>query len=93
MKNLPAILKEVPGIGMVIIGEGDLSQDLGHPRQCDHPDVVGAIDIQAMKSWRARKTSARPRGAAQGVVSTPERWARRAEGRDEDGTAITSSRD
>jgi len=44
MRNLPAILTEVPGIGMVIIGEGDLSQDLGHPRQTDHPVVAAAID-------------------------------------------------
>jgi 4-hydroxy-2-oxoheptanedioate aldolase len=28
----------------VIIGEGDLSQDLGYPRQYDHPTVAGAID-------------------------------------------------
>ena len=28
-QNLPKILEEVPGIGVVIIGEGDLSQDMG----------------------------------------------------------------
>ena len=33
IKNLPRILEEVPGIGVVLIGEGDLSQDLGHPRR------------------------------------------------------------
>jgi len=44
MKNLPKILKEVPGIGAVIIGEGDLSQNLGFPRQYSHPTVAGAID-------------------------------------------------
>lgn len=38
--NLPAILKEVQGIGVVLSGEGDLSQNLGHPRQPDHPAVV-----------------------------------------------------
>jgi len=43
MKNLPKILKEVPGIGAVIIGEGDLSQNLGFPRQYKHPVVAGAI--------------------------------------------------
>ena len=43
IENLPNILKEVPGIGVVLIGEGDLSQDLGHPRQYDHPAVVEAI--------------------------------------------------
>jgi 4-hydroxy-2-oxoheptanedioate aldolase len=43
LKNLPKILKEVPGIGAVIIGEGDLSQNLGFPRQYKHPVVAGAI--------------------------------------------------
>ncbi len=43
LKNLPQILKEVPGIGAVIIGEGDLSQNLGFPRQYKHPVVAGAI--------------------------------------------------
>ena len=43
LKNLPNILKEVPGIGAVIIGEGDLSQNLGFPRQYKHPVVAGAI--------------------------------------------------
>ena len=37
--NLPRILKEVPGIGVVLSGEGDLSQNLGYPRQPDHPAV------------------------------------------------------
>jgi 4-hydroxy-2-oxoheptanedioate aldolase len=41
--NLPRILKEVPGIGVVLIGEGDLSQNLGYPRQYDHPAVVDAM--------------------------------------------------
>ena len=44
LKNLPQILKEVPGIGTVIIGEGDLSQNLGFPRQYKHPVVAGAIN-------------------------------------------------
>lgn len=43
IKNLPKILREVPGIGVVLIGEGDLSQDLGYPRQYDHPTVAAAI--------------------------------------------------
>ena len=41
--NLPRILKEVQGIGVVLIGEGDLSQNLGFPRQYDHPVVVEAM--------------------------------------------------
>jgi 4-hydroxy-2-oxoheptanedioate aldolase len=38
------MFEEVPGIGVVIIGEGDLSQDLGFPRQYDHPSVVATMD-------------------------------------------------
>ncbi len=41
--NLPKMLEEVPGIGVVLIGEGDLSQDLGFPRQYEHPTVASAI--------------------------------------------------
>jgi 4-hydroxy-2-oxoheptanedioate aldolase len=44
IENLPRILKEVPGIGVVLIGEGDLSQELGHPREYDHPTVADAIN-------------------------------------------------
>jgi 4-hydroxy-2-oxoheptanedioate aldolase len=43
IRNLPQMLKEVQGIGAVLIGEGDLSQDLGFPRQYDHPTVASAI--------------------------------------------------
>ncbi|MSP30085.1 MAG: aldolase [Acetobacteraceae bacterium] len=49
IKNLPKMLEEIPGIGVVIIGEGDLSQDLGFPRQYQHPTVAAAIaDILAI---------------------------------------------
>jgi 4-hydroxy-2-oxoheptanedioate aldolase len=41
--NLPRMLEEVPGIGVVLIGEGDLSQNLGYARQYDHPAVVEAM--------------------------------------------------
>lgn len=44
VENLPDILEQVPGITAVIIGEGDLSQDLGFPRQYDHPKVVEAMN-------------------------------------------------
>lgn len=40
VENLPAILDEVPGIGLVIVGEGDLSQELGHPREYEHPEIL-----------------------------------------------------
>jgi 4-hydroxy-2-oxoheptanedioate aldolase len=41
--NLADILTKVPGIGVVLIGEGDLSQELGHPRQYEHPSVLEAM--------------------------------------------------
>lgn len=43
IKNLPRMLEQVPGIGYVLIGEGDLSQELGVARQYDHPAVLSAI--------------------------------------------------
>jgi 4-hydroxy-2-oxoheptanedioate aldolase len=41
--NLDDILKNVPGIGAILIGEGDLSQELGFPRQYEHPEVLAAM--------------------------------------------------
>jgi 4-hydroxy-2-oxoheptanedioate aldolase len=38
--NLETILKQVPGIGVLLIGEGDLTQELGVPRQYDHPELL-----------------------------------------------------
>jgi 4-hydroxy-2-oxoheptanedioate aldolase len=42
--NLENIVKQVPGIGVLLIGEGDLSQELGVPRQYDHPEVLRHMD-------------------------------------------------
>jgi 4-hydroxy-2-oxoheptanedioate aldolase len=47
--NLPEILRSVPGIGLVLLGEGDLSQELGYPRQYEHPLVL---------EWMARAVKA-----------------------------------
>ncbi len=43
IRNLPDILDNVPGIGAILIGEGDLSQELGYPRQTEHKVVLEAI--------------------------------------------------
>jgi 4-hydroxy-2-oxoheptanedioate aldolase len=40
IENLPDILDQVPGIGLVLVGEGDMSQELGIPRQYDHPRML-----------------------------------------------------
>jgi len=49
--NLPDILKKVPGIGAILIGEGDLSQELGYPRQYDHPVLLEAM-AQVVKTCK-----------------------------------------
>ncbi|WP_322044058.1 HpcH/HpaI aldolase family protein [Paraburkholderia sp. J67] len=41
--NLDDMLSNVPGIGFILIGEGDLSQELGLPRQYEHPEVLDAM--------------------------------------------------
>ena len=43
IENLDDILANVPGIGVILIGEGDLGQELGFPRQYDHPLLLEAI--------------------------------------------------
>lgn len=43
IENLADMLKNVPGIGAILIGEGDLSQELGFPRQYEHKAVLDAI--------------------------------------------------
>ena len=40
IENLREMLSEVPGIGALLIGEGDLSQEMGLPRQYEHPAVL-----------------------------------------------------
>ena len=43
IKNLRDMLKDVPGIGAILLGEGDLSLELGYPRQTEHPVVLEAM--------------------------------------------------
>jgi 2-dehydro-3-deoxyglucarate aldolase len=42
LENLDAIL-DVPELGFVFVGPSDLSIQLGHPGDRDHPAVTGAI--------------------------------------------------
>jgi 4-hydroxy-2-oxoheptanedioate aldolase len=51
IENLTDILG-VPGVGAIMIGEGDLSQQLGHPRQYDHP-VVAAHKARVLAAAKA----------------------------------------
>jgi 4-hydroxy-2-oxoheptanedioate aldolase len=43
VENLADMLKNVPGIGAILIGEGDLGQELGYPRQYEHPALLDAM--------------------------------------------------
>ncbi|WP_025597389.1 HpcH/HpaI aldolase family protein [Burkholderia sp. WSM2230] len=40
IENIERIVKEVPGIGVLLIGEGDLTQELGCPRQYENPELL-----------------------------------------------------
>jgi 4-hydroxy-2-oxoheptanedioate aldolase len=42
VENLNDILVNVPGVAFVLIGDGDLSQELGVPRQYNHPLMLDA---------------------------------------------------
>jgi len=53
LANLDEMLTRVPGIGAVLIGEGDLSQELGHPREYEHPEVVEAM-TEIVRTCKAR---------------------------------------
>jgi 4-hydroxy-2-oxoheptanedioate aldolase len=59
MENLDEILK-VPGIGAIMIGEGDLSQQLGCPRQYEHPMMVEAKKVILGKAQAAGVHVAHP---------------------------------
>lgn len=49
IENLPDMLKNVSGIGAILIGEGDLGQELGYPREYDHPILIEAMtEIRAV---------------------------------------------
>ena len=43
IEALDDILANVPGVGFILIGEGDLSQQLGHAREYEHPVVLDAM--------------------------------------------------
>jgi 4-hydroxy-2-oxoheptanedioate aldolase len=40
IENIEDIVKRVPGIGVLLIGEGDLTQELGCPRDYENPELL-----------------------------------------------------
>jgi 4-hydroxy-2-oxoheptanedioate aldolase len=70
--NLDDILRRVPGIGCVLIGEGDLSQALGYPRQYEHPVVKEAM-AQVVQTCKAHNVPVgHPHVTAKNVESVLE---------------------
>jgi 4-hydroxy-2-oxoheptanedioate aldolase len=67
IENLPDILENVPGIGGILIGEGDLSQELGYPRQYEHPEVLAAIGQVVATCKRFKVTVGHPHVDANNV--------------------------
>jgi 4-hydroxy-2-oxoheptanedioate aldolase len=66
--NLDEILT-VPGVGAVLIGEGDLSQELGFPRQYEHP-VVHACMTKIVAACKRRNIPVgHPHVTSKNVVS------------------------
>jgi len=53
---LPAMLADAPGPDAWFVGPVDLSCDLGHPGELDHPDVRGAIDAAVEAIGSAGRT-------------------------------------
>ncbi|MDA1188273.1 MAG: aldolase/citrate lyase family protein [Chloroflexi bacterium] len=42
VENAEGIIS-TPGVGMLFVGTADLSADLGHPGDYDHPEIAGAV--------------------------------------------------
>lgn len=67
IENLDDMLANVPGIGFCLIGEGDLSQELGYPRQYEHPVVVDAMRRIAETCHRHKVVVGNPHVTAKNV--------------------------
>ena len=66
VENLDDILKNVPGIGAVLIGEGDLGQELGFPRQYEHPERAQVDEARGRHLQEAQRRGRPPaRGGRQ----------------------------
>ncbi|MDP1315282.1 aldolase/citrate lyase family protein, partial [Klebsiella pneumoniae] len=68
LKNLPQI-HDVDGVDGVIIGPADLSADMGHGRNPQHPDVQAAMEDAIQQIRQA--------GQAPGILMANEQLAKR----------------
>lgn len=69
LRNIDEIVR-TPGLDAVFVGTGDLSLDMGHPNDLNHPEVVAAVD-RILETCQGA-------GVVPGIVtSTPETAAAR----------------
>jgi 4-hydroxy-2-oxoheptanedioate aldolase len=69
IENLDAILTKVKGIGAILIGEGDLGQELGYPRQYDHPELRKWMQIMSFAATRMWKPGMPSESSPKATVS------------------------
>ena len=55
VENLDAMLTKVKGIGAILIGEGDLGQELGYPRQYEHPELLEVDEARGRHLQEAQR--------------------------------------
>jgi hypothetical protein len=67
------MLANVPGIGFVLIGEGDLSQELGLARQYEHPEVLAAMGADRRHLPQAQGQGRQPAHHRQELRTPAER--------------------
>ncbi len=69
------MLTKVPGIGAILIGEGDLGQELGYPRQYEHPEV---LEVDEARGRHLQEAQRRGRPSARRDRQLPSASSRRA---------------
>ena len=74
IRNLPKMLEEVPGIGVVIIGEGDLSQDLGYRGNT----TTRPWPRRSTRSWRSARRTTSPAATRMSTARTSRHCSKKA---------------
>ena len=75
VENLDDMLKNVPGIGAILIGEGDLGQELGYPAAVRAP---GAAEVDGARGGDLQEAQRRGRPPARRSRQLPSASSRKA---------------
>ncbi len=67
VENLDEVLAEVPGIAVVLVGEADLTHDMGIPQQYDHPEFRDTLRLVAEVCQRHDVACGHPHVSQQNV--------------------------